>query len=103
MLESCSFICFNADDLKKVRAIHRHVPLGYLSANPPSDDDAELIEQLRPAFLDYDYKSAKPEDVRSLVTRGVDVSVWTVNSRDAAAPFVEAGVTYVTTDTILVD
>jgi glycerophosphoryl diester phosphodiesterase len=61
----------------------------------------ELVEQLRPAFLDYDYKSTKPEDVRMLAAKGIDVSVWTVNSRDAAEPFIEAGITYITTDTIL--
>ena len=46
---------------------------------------------------------SKPEEVRELVAKGIDVSVWTVNSRQAAAPFVEAGVTYITTDTILTD
>jgi glycerophosphoryl diester phosphodiesterase len=100
MMDNSSFICFNADDLKKVRAINRQVPLGYLSAKPPSSADLELIERLRPAFLDYDYRSAKPEDIRRLAAMGIDVSIWTVNSRDDAEPFIAAGIAYITTDTI---
>ncbi|MFK7695159.1 glycerophosphodiester phosphodiesterase [Paenibacillus sp. HJGM_3] len=103
MLENCSFICFNADDLKKMRAINRQVPLGYLSAEPPSDADLDLVQQLMPAFLDYCYRSTKPKDVRILTAMGIDVSVWTVNFWDDAAPFIETGVTYITTDTILMD
>ncbi|SDD41076.1 Glycerophosphoryl diester phosphodiesterase [Paenibacillus sp. UNCCL117] len=103
MLDNCSFICFNADDLKKVRAINGRVPLGYLSVKPHAAADLDLIEQLKPAFLDYDYRSVTPEDVRMLAAKGIDVSVWTVNSRSDAQPFIEAGVAYMTTDTILTD
>lgn len=103
MLERCSFICFNAEDLKKVRAINGQVPLGYLSAKPPSSADLDLIEQLKPAFLDYDHQSTKPEDVAVLAAKGIDVSLWTVNSREIAAPFIESGVAYITTDTLLMD
>ncbi|MFC5648786.1 hypothetical protein ACFPYJ_06525 [Paenibacillus solisilvae] len=47
MLEQSSFICFNADDLRKVRAINRQVTLGFLSAKPPSIDDLKLVERQR--------------------------------------------------------
>lgn len=103
MLETCSFICFNAGTLRKVREIHQRVHLGYLSAQPPSDSDLELIEQVKPAFLDYDYRSAKPEDVRRLAAKGIDVSIWTVNSWEDAEPFMESGLTYITTDTNLME
>ncbi|PYI53348.1 glycerophosphodiester phosphodiesterase [Paenibacillus flagellatus] len=103
MPDRCSFICFNADDLKKVRALNGRVPLGYLSAKPPSSADAELVERLAPAFLDYDYKAITPEQVRELTAKGIDVSLWTVNSRDAAEPFIGSGVAYITTDTLLSD
>ncbi|MBO7743042.1 glycerophosphodiester phosphodiesterase [Paenibacillus sp. MWE-103] len=102
MLRQCSFICFNAEDLRKVRAIDRDVPLGYLTAEPAPETDMRLIEQLRPAFLDYEYRRATPEDVRRLSAAGIDVSLWTVNSREDARPFIAAGAAYVTTDTILV-
>jgi len=98
MLEQCSFICFNADDLKKVRAIDGQVPLGFLTANPPCDSDRKLMEQLRPAFLDYDYRSVTPEAIRELAALGMEVSLWTVNSREEASRFVEAEVAYLTTD-----
>lgn len=101
MLQNCSFICFNADDLRKVRAINRHVPLGYLSAQPPSNTDMELVRQLEPAFLDYDYRSTTPEDIQRLTSAGIEASLWTINSRDDALPFIDAGAAYVTTDTIL--
>ncbi|MBB6730699.1 glycerophosphodiester phosphodiesterase family protein [Cohnella zeiphila] len=101
MLGQCSFIAFNADDLKKVRALDRRVPLGFLSAEPSREADLALMEELQPAFLDYDYRRLTPEDVRELTAAGVDVSIWTVNSRGEALPFIEAGVAYVTTDTIL--
>jgi glycerophosphoryl diester phosphodiesterase len=103
MLESCSFICFESDSLKKVRAIVPQVPLGYLSAKQPSDADLRLVEQLKPAFLDYDYRSIQPEDIRLLAAEGIHVSIWTVNSQDDAARFIESGVTYITTDTTLMD
>lgn len=101
MRGKCSFICFNADDLKKVRAIDSQVPLGFLSSKPPCPADRELVEQLKPAFLDYDYKSTTPEDVRSSAAAGVDMSLWTINTREEALPFIEAGAAYVTTDTII--
>ncbi|WP_317890722.1 glycerophosphodiester phosphodiesterase family protein [Paenibacillus arenilitoris] len=101
MLRQCSFICFNADDLKKVRAIDRDVPLGYLSAGRPSFADLDLVEQLSPAFLDYDYKSASAADIKRLAKLGTKVSMWTLNSRADAMPFIEAGAEYITTDTIL--
>jgi glycerophosphoryl diester phosphodiesterase len=103
MLGQCSFICFNADDLKKVRAINRQVTLGFLSSKPPSTADLELIDLLKPAFLDYSYKSVTPEDIRSCAAAGVEVSLWTINSQEDARMFIEAGVDYVTTDTILKD
>ncbi|MBB6674428.1 glycerophosphodiester phosphodiesterase [Cohnella nanjingensis] len=101
MMEKCSFICFNAGDLEKVRAINADVQLGYLSARPPTPDDLTLAQKLRPAFLDYDYKTATPADVKRCVRAGIDVSMWTVNSRADALPFIEAGAAYVTTDTDL--
>lgn len=97
---SSSFICFDAAALRKVRAIDRQVPLGYLSANRPSAADLALIERLKPAFLDYDYRSTAPGDVRMLADRGIDVSLWTVNSRDEAARFNGSGVAYITTDAV---
>ena len=56
MLGQCSFICFNADDLLKVRAIDERVPLGYLSSKPPAAQTWSLSAEC-PAFLDYDYRS----------------------------------------------
>lgn len=103
MTGQTSFICFNADDLKKVRSLHRDIPLGYLTAKPPTPSDLELVEQLRPAFLDYDHRSTTPEDIRTCAAAEVDVSIWTVNDKEIARPFVEAGVAYITTDTILDD
>lgn len=101
MMGNSSFICFNADDLKKVRALRRDVPLGFLSAKPPAEADLELIRQLAPAFLDYDYKATTPEQIRALTAKGIDVSLWTVNSRDIVERFKEANVTYITTDDLL--
>ena len=103
MLGQCSFIAFSADDLKKVRALDRHVPLGYLNAEPSREADLALMEQLRPAFLDYDYQRLAPKDVQELAAAGIEVSIWTVNTRREALPFLEAGVAYVTTDTILTE
>lgn len=103
MMGQMSFICFNANDLLKVRAIDPSVPLGFLSAKPPSEADLELIGRLQPAFLDYDYRSATPDDVRNCSRGGVDVSIWTVNEREISRPFEEAGAAYITTDTILRD
>lgn len=103
MMGQMSFICFNASDLLKVRAIDPAVPLGFLSAKPPSEADLELIGRLQPAFLDYDYRSATPDDVRYCSRAGVDVSIWTVNEREISRPFEETGAAYITTDTILWD
>ncbi|MEF3305369.1 glycerophosphodiester phosphodiesterase [Paenibacillus sp. GYB003] len=103
MLGQCSFICFNADDLKKVRAMNSEVPLGYLSANHPSSSDLELVRQLKPAFLDYDFQTATPNDVKVCAQHGVDVSIWTINDRQISQPFIDAGVAYITTDTVLTD
>lgn len=103
LMGQMSFICFNANDLLKVRAIDPAVPLGFLSAKPPSEADLELIGRLQPAFLDYDYRSATPDDVRNCSRAGVDVSIWTVNEREISRPFEEAGAAYITTDTILWD
>lgn len=103
MLEQTCFICFNADDLKKVRAINRDVPLGFLSANPPCEADLRLMGQLAPAFLDYDYQVTTPEDVKSIASSGIEMSIWTVNTPGDARRFIEAGVAYVTTDTDLMN
>ncbi|OOC61405.1 glycerophosphodiester phosphodiesterase [Paenibacillus ihbetae] len=101
MAGQSSFICFNADDLMKVRAIDETVPLGYLSAKPPTAEDLQLISRLQPAFLDYDYRTTTPEDVQNCARAGVDVSIWTVNEQEISKPFEEAGAAYITTDTIL--
>ncbi|MEK4118834.1 glycerophosphodiester phosphodiesterase family protein [Paenibacillus sp. FSL W8-0919] len=101
MADQSSFICFNADDLFKVRAIDETVALGFLSAKPPAAEDLQLISRLQPAFLDYDYRTTTPDDVRNCIRTGIDVSIWTVNEREISRQFEEAGATYITTDTIL--
>lgn len=103
MLENSSFICFNADYLRKVRAIHPNVPLGFLSSKAPKPEDLELVRQLAPAFLNYHYKTAEPEQIRQCAEAGIDVSLWTVNTREEALPLIEAGAAYITTDTVLFD
>ncbi|ULL16413.1 glycerophosphodiester phosphodiesterase [Paenibacillus sp. H1-7] len=103
MLAQCSFICFNADDLNKVRMIDGDVQLGYLSAKAPAAADMELVRRLKLSFLNYSYKTATPEEVRKLSETGIDISLWTINDRQEALPYIEAGATYVTTDTILTD
>lgn len=103
MLAQCSFICFNADDLYNVRMINGEVPLGFLSAKPPSAADLELVERLRPSFLNYSYKNTTPDEVKQLAMAGIDVSLWTINERKDSLPFVVAGAAYITTDTILTD
>lgn len=101
MFERCSFICFQAGDLEKVRALDADVPLGFLSAEPPKDADLAFARRIAPAFLDYEYHSMTPADVRRCAEAGIDVSLWTVNTRAEARPFIEAGAAYVTTDTDL--
>ncbi|MFG1732103.1 glycerophosphodiester phosphodiesterase [Paenibacillus sp. 843] len=101
MLEQSSFICFNANDLLKVRTIDDRVPLGFLSSQSPTAADLELIARLQPAFLDYDYHVTTPEDIRNIRRAGVEVSLWTVNEREILRPFEAAGAAYITTDTIL--
>jgi len=96
-----SFICFNGDDLKKVRALRRDVPLGYLSGKRPSAADIEFVQSLGNAFLDYMYTETAFNDIRRCREAGIDVSVWTVNTPEEAGLFVKAGAEYITTDTIL--
>ncbi|WP_169088192.1 glycerophosphodiester phosphodiesterase [Paenibacillus sp. PL91] len=103
IIEQCCFICFNADHLKKVREINREIPLGFLSNKVPSAADLELVDLLKPAFLDYDYRTTSPNDIKRCAAAGIDVSLWTVNTREEARPFIEAGAAYVTTDTILTE
>ncbi|WP_309119740.1 glycerophosphodiester phosphodiesterase family protein [Paenibacillus sp.] len=98
-----SFICFNADDLRKVRAIDNEVPLGFLSAKPPSPEDIELAKRLMPMFLDYDYKVMTPDAVRACREAGIEVSLWTINQREESLRFLDAGVDYITTDTLLTE
>lgn len=98
MLAQSSFICFNADDLLKVRQIDAHVPLGFLSAKPPAVEDMELARRLEPSFLNYSYKTVTPEEVRTLAEAGFDISLWTINEKEVALPYLEAGAAYITTD-----
>jgi glycerophosphoryl diester phosphodiesterase len=101
MLENCSFICFNADHLRKVRKLNAQVPLGYLSSKRPSPADLELAKELGHAFLDYWYAETSFKDIERCHEAGVEVSVWTVNTKEEAGLFVKAGVDYITTDTAL--
>lgn len=101
MMDNCSFICFQAEDLKKVRKLHSTVPLGFLSDKSPCPQDLELVHNLGNAFLDYEYKVLTPETIKLCHDQGVPVSVWTVNSITDAGPFIAAGVDFVTTDTDL--
>jgi glycerophosphoryl diester phosphodiesterase len=102
MRGQCSFICFNADDLRKVRAIDNEVPLGFLSAEPPSAKDIELARRLKPMFLDYDYNQITPDEVRACREAGIEVSLWTINRYEDSLRFIDAGVDYITTDTLLI-
>lgn len=101
MMSRCSFICFNADDLKKVRELHKTIPLGYLSDKRPSAADIELVQSLGYAFLDHQYTEVTPEDICSCHEQGIEISVWTVNTKEEAEPFIAAGADYITTDTAL--
>jgi glycerophosphoryl diester phosphodiesterase len=103
MMDHCTFICFNADDLRKVRNIHKDVTLGYLTDKRPNVSDLDFVQSLGRAFLDYMYTVTTAEDIRRCKDEGIEVSVWTINTRETAQPFIEAGVDYITTDTILFD
>jgi glycerophosphoryl diester phosphodiesterase len=101
MMEHCSFICFDAGNLRKVRNIHKQVTLGYLSRKRSNLSDIWFVQGLGKAFLDYKYTETTIEDIRRCQAAGIEVSIWTVNSRKAAQPFIMGGVDYITTDTTL--
>jgi glycerophosphoryl diester phosphodiesterase len=101
MLDYCRFICFNADSLRKVRSIHEDVILGYITTEHPNASDLEFVQSLGRAFLDYKYTVTTAEDIRRCQDAGIEVSVWTVNTREEAKPFIEAEVDFITTDTDL--
>jgi len=101
MMNHCRFICFNADDLRKVRNLHKHIPLGYLSGEYPSPLDLEIVQNLAPAFLDYYYEKTTAEDILRCHNAGIEVSIWTINTQEIAQHFVQIGADYITTDTSL--
>jgi len=101
MLDQCSFICFNADHLRKMRKLNARVPLGYLSSKRPDPADLEFAKELGNAFLDYWYAETSFYDIERCRKAGVEVSVWTVNTKEEAALFIKAGAAYITTDTAL--
>jgi glycerophosphoryl diester phosphodiesterase len=101
MFEQCCFICFNADDLRKMRKLNNDVTLGYLSAKRPSLEDIEFVKELGNAFLDYSYEETTVKDIKRCHEAGIEVSVWTVNTKEEAGLFIKAGVDYITTDTML--
>jgi glycerophosphoryl diester phosphodiesterase len=101
MFEQICFICFNADDLRKMRKLNNDVTLGYLSAKRPSPEDIEFVKELGNAFLDYSYEETTVKDIKRCHEAGIEVSVWTVNTKEEAGLFIKAGVDYITTDTML--
>lgn len=103
IFEKCCFICFNADDLRKMRKLNAEVPLGYLSAKRPTPEDFEIVKELGNAFLDYCYNETTYKDIERCHEAGIEVSVWTVNTKEEAGLFIKAGVDYITTDTMLHD
>jgi glycerophosphoryl diester phosphodiesterase len=101
MVERCRFICFNAEDLRKVRKLHKSIPLGLLTSECPTELDLEIVHSLAPAFLDYYHEKTTAEDILRCHKAGIEVSVWTVNTQELAQPFILAEVDYITTDTLL--
>lgn len=101
MKERCSFICFNADDLRKVRELDPNIPLGFLRSKPSVPADIAFVQSIAPSFLNYDYRATSAEDIVTCHQAGIEASVWTVNTPEEATPFVHAGIDYITTDTKL--
>lgn len=96
-----SVIDFEAENLRKIRAITKQLPLGYLIGRELEDSDIAFIQQLGSAFLDANYTKLTVEDVKRCHAQGVEAAIWTVNDFAKALPFIEAKVDYITTDTAL--
>ncbi len=65
--------------------------------------DIALAKRLKPMFLDYDFNRITPDEVRACRAAGIEVSLWTINRREESLRFIEAGVDYITTDTLLTE
>ncbi len=70
MIENCSFICFDATNLRKVRSINKQVRLGYLIDKRPKLSDLQFVQSLGGgAFLDCKYTEITDAIMRKLKFR----------------------------------
>lgn len=99
--DRCSVIDFEADHLQKIRALTAQLTLGYLKDKKPLASDISFLRDLGNTFMNCNHAHMTVNDVHFCHEHGVEISIWTVNDRLKAEPFIAAGVDYITTDTNL--
>lgn len=95
-LTNTTFISFNLENLKKIRAINKHLPLQYLS----SKYSDELINICKTYNLDIDiqYMELTKENIKTFKENNIKVNAWTVNSEEDAKKLISYGIDFITTN-----
>ncbi len=98
---------FNPLSLWVLRMLAPEIPRALLVSGELDKDNSEILRRLRlyflakPHMLNLDGNSISPAEVKALVERGYNISLWTINQRPLAQEYLKAGAFSIITDKIL--
>ena len=96
-LENVIFISFYADSLINLRALLPEQKMQFLTGKPLSEEIFALLKDYH-LDLDADYSVLTKEAVDRVHSMGLSVNCWTCDTPEVAAPLIEMGVDYTTTN-----
>ncbi len=98
---------FNPLSLWIFRMLAPEIPRALLVSGELDNDNSEILRRLKlyflakPQMLNLDCNSISALEVRTLVEKGFNISLWTVNKKPLAQEYLEAGAFSIITDEIL--
>ena len=95
-LDLIIFISFNIDNLIKIRARNKDIPIQFLTSKY---DDSLIPILLQNKFdIDINYQELNKERIDAFHANKIIVNAWTINDKLVAEKLIEAGIDYITTN-----
>lgn len=101
ILKSCIIISFHISVLRKLREIDQDLEMWYLVEYITGKTIAAAKEIHAGVAFCAQYNAPRPEAIKQIHDAGLTAACWTVDSKELLEKMMDAGVHYVTTNSIL--
>ncbi len=100
--KTCVVISFIIEDLKALNKIDKDIEMWYLVNYLTHHNIKQAIDSgCKGMDFACSFNACRPEMIRKVIKKGLVAACWTVDDKDALKSMVDAGVTYITTNSIL--